>query len=265
MSLDITCHGKSISTSHSSNLHLVRYVNYSAIHLCDSLLTHRVLTDDPKTIFPHIFKLYCPSNSSGIDKLEQEWQPVARVPLMAHGTIFWARQLSKCLAAPELEYSVPGYDLVPLAITVGIEFTNVFEDNSYAAHSIAAKHKQSELATGYPEDSYNVTRHAHKFKTFHVFFISTHPDPSSFANPTPLAHADTSRDVLPRGDLGISLPARSCELGVTRVTAAVKIELISELIDLSDDDNAASKTYESCILEGEPSSDEIDGETHGCI
>ncbi|GFU60308.1 hypothetical protein TNCV_3404511 [Trichonephila clavipes] len=24
-------------------------------------------------------------------------------------------------------------------------------------------------------------------------------DPSSFANPTPLAHADTSRDVLPRG------------------------------------------------------------------
>ncbi|GFX78070.1 hypothetical protein TNCV_972241 [Trichonephila clavipes] len=26
-------------------------------------------------------------------------------------------------------------------------------------------------------------------------------DPSSFANPTPLAHADTSRDVLPRGAL----------------------------------------------------------------
>ncbi|GFX40313.1 hypothetical protein TNCV_4319461 [Trichonephila clavipes] len=26
-------------------------------------------------------------------------------------------------------------------------------------------------------------------------------DPSSFANPTPLAHADTSRDVLPRGGL----------------------------------------------------------------
>ncbi|GFS65544.1 hypothetical protein TNCV_2469271 [Trichonephila clavipes] len=25
-------------------------------------------------------------------------------------------------------------------------------------------------------------------------------DPSSFANPTPLAHADTSRDVFPRGD-----------------------------------------------------------------
>ncbi|GFV34180.1 hypothetical protein TNCV_3483901 [Trichonephila clavipes] len=24
-------------------------------------------------------------------------------------------------------------------------------------------------------------------------------DPSSFANPTPLAHADTSKDVLPRG------------------------------------------------------------------
>ncbi|GFT39712.1 hypothetical protein TNCV_1579021 [Trichonephila clavipes] len=28
-------------------------------------------------------------------------------------------------------------------------------------------------------------------------------DPSSFANPTPLAHADTSRDVLPRGDLSL--------------------------------------------------------------
>ncbi|GFX67125.1 hypothetical protein TNCV_590411 [Trichonephila clavipes] len=26
-------------------------------------------------------------------------------------------------------------------------------------------------------------------------------DPSSFANSTPLAHADTSRDVFPRGDL----------------------------------------------------------------
>ncbi|GFW57802.1 hypothetical protein TNCV_2927211 [Trichonephila clavipes] len=26
-------------------------------------------------------------------------------------------------------------------------------------------------------------------------------DPSSFANPTPLAHADTSRDVLPRGEI----------------------------------------------------------------
>ncbi|GFX61542.1 hypothetical protein TNCV_2745171 [Trichonephila clavipes] len=33
-------------------------------------------------------------------------------------------------------------------------------------------------------------------------------DPSSFANPTPLAHADTSRDVLPRGEeefLGVPL------------------------------------------------------------
>ncbi|GFX61620.1 hypothetical protein TNCV_5111071 [Trichonephila clavipes] len=30
-------------------------------------------------------------------------------------------------------------------------------------------------------------------------------DPSSFANPTPLAHADTSRDVLPRGGLGTKL------------------------------------------------------------
>ncbi|GFS79416.1 hypothetical protein TNCV_3006291 [Trichonephila clavipes] len=30
-------------------------------------------------------------------------------------------------------------------------------------------------------------------------------DPSSFANPTPLAHADTTRDVLPRGDTSQSL------------------------------------------------------------
>ncbi|GFU14587.1 hypothetical protein TNCV_406441 [Trichonephila clavipes] len=31
-------------------------------------------------------------------------------------------------------------------------------------------------------------------------------DPSSFANPTPLAHADTSRDVLPKGVLHYVLP-----------------------------------------------------------
>ncbi|GFT84411.1 hypothetical protein TNCV_147931 [Trichonephila clavipes] len=31
-------------------------------------------------------------------------------------------------------------------------------------------------------------------------------DPSSFANPTPLAHADTSRDVLPRGDTSHFVP-----------------------------------------------------------
>ncbi|GFW33863.1 hypothetical protein TNCV_3589481 [Trichonephila clavipes] len=65
--------------------------------------------------------------------------------------------------------------------------------------------------------------------------------------------------------LRISLPARSCGLGVTRVTAAVKIELRSELRDLSDDDNAANKTYESRILEEESSSDESDQETHGNI
>ncbi|GFV73910.1 hypothetical protein TNCV_2641741 [Trichonephila clavipes] len=39
----------------------------------------------------------------------------------------------------------------------------------------------------------------------------------------------------------------------------------SELMDLSDDDNAATKTYESRILEGESSSDEKDKETHGNI
>ncbi|PRD22454.1 UNVERIFIED_CONTAM: hypothetical protein NCL1_49049 [Trichonephila clavipes] len=39
----------------------------------------------------------------------------------------------------------------------------------------------------------------------------------------------------------------------------------AELSDLSDDNNAANKTYESRILEGEPSSDESDEETHGNI
>ncbi|PRD35279.1 UNVERIFIED_CONTAM: hypothetical protein NCL1_12020 [Trichonephila clavipes] len=44
-----------------------------------------------------------------------------------------------------------------------------------------------------------------------------------------------------------------------------KIELRSKLSDLSADDNAANKTYESRILEGESSSDEIDEEKHGNI
>ncbi|GFX42877.1 hypothetical protein TNCV_5072411 [Trichonephila clavipes] len=39
----------------------------------------------------------------------------------------------------------------------------------------------------------------------------------------------------------------------------------SELGDLSVDDNAANKAYESRILEGESSSDESDEETHGNI
>ncbi|PRD31268.1 UNVERIFIED_CONTAM: hypothetical protein NCL1_23958 [Trichonephila clavipes] len=43
------------------------------------------------------------------------------------------------------------------------------------------------------------------------------------------------------------------------------IELRSELSDLSDDDNAANKTYEPRILEGESSSDESDEVTHGNI
>ncbi|GFX86439.1 hypothetical protein TNCV_2563281 [Trichonephila clavipes] len=63
----------------------------------------------------------------------------------------------------------------------------------------------------------------------------------------------------------ISLPSRSCGLGVTLITAAVKIEVRSELSDLSDDDNAANKTYESRILEGESSSNGSDEETHGDI
>ncbi|PRD26486.1 UNVERIFIED_CONTAM: hypothetical protein NCL1_37988 [Trichonephila clavipes] len=43
----------------------------------------------------------------------------------------------------------------------------------------------------------------------------------------------------------------------------LKIELKSELSDLSDDDNAANKTYESRTLEGESSSDESDEENMG--
>ncbi|GFY08717.1 hypothetical protein TNCV_5006301 [Trichonephila clavipes] len=44
-----------------------------------------------------------------------------------------------------------------------------------------------------------------------------------------------------------------------------QIELRSELSDLSGDNNAANKTYESRILEGESSSDEGDEEKHGNI
>ncbi|GFS83469.1 hypothetical protein TNCV_514061, partial [Trichonephila clavipes] len=43
------------------------------------------------------------------------------------------------------------------------------------------------------------------------------------------------------------------------------IEFRSELSDLSDDNNAANKTYESRILEAEPSSDESDEEKNGNI
>ncbi|GFY30409.1 zinc finger BED domain-containing protein 5 [Trichonephila clavipes] len=43
------------------------------------------------------------------------------------------------------------------------------------------------------------------------------------------------------------------------------ITLRSELSDLSDDDNAANKTEESRVLEGESSSDECNDEKHGNI
>ncbi|GFS47585.1 hypothetical protein TNCV_3133791 [Trichonephila clavipes] len=43
------------------------------------------------------------------------------------------------------------------------------------------------------------------------------------------------------------------------------IKLRSELSDLSDDNNAANKTYESRILEEESSSDESDEEKYGNI
>ncbi|GFV56600.1 hypothetical protein TNCV_1247951 [Trichonephila clavipes] len=44
-----------------------------------------------------------------------------------------------------------------------------------------------------------------------------------------------------------------------------EIIIRSELSNISDDDNAANKTYESRILEGESSSDESDEEKHGDI
>ncbi|GFX94958.1 hypothetical protein TNCV_3045901 [Trichonephila clavipes] len=43
------------------------------------------------------------------------------------------------------------------------------------------------------------------------------------------------------------------------------IELRLEIRDVTDDGNAANKTYESRILEGVSSSDESDRETHGNI
>ncbi|GFU56206.1 hypothetical protein TNCV_712651 [Trichonephila clavipes] len=53
---------------------------------------------------------------------------------------------------------------------------------------------------------------------------------------------------------------------IEKISAAVQeiFQLMnkSELSDLSDDDNAANKTYESRILEGESSSDENDEEIH---
>ncbi|GFW59391.1 hypothetical protein TNCV_2911361 [Trichonephila clavipes] len=49
---------------------------------------------------------------------------------------------------------------------------------------------------------------------------------------------------------------------VTRCTAS---ELRSELSDLSDDDNAVNKTYESRILKGESSSDESYEEKMGIL
>ncbi|GFT62434.1 uncharacterized protein TNCV_2899701 [Trichonephila clavipes] len=47
-----------------------------------------------------------------------------------------------------------------------------------------------------------------------------------------------------------------------RLPGCVLIELRSELSDLSDDDNAANKAYESRILEGESSLEESGEETH---
>ncbi|GFW73595.1 hypothetical protein TNCV_1540501 [Trichonephila clavipes] len=58
-------------------------------------------------------------------------------------------------------------------------------------------------------------------------------------------------------------PASACNLMMVGFEFGdIVIELRSELSDLSDDDNVASKAYESRILEGESSSDESDEETH---
>ncbi|GFU53335.1 hypothetical protein TNCV_2953691 [Trichonephila clavipes] len=60
-------------------------------------------------------------------------------------------------------------------------------------------------------------------------------DPSSFANPTPLAHADTSRDVLPRG--GIWLMASAECIGGPRSPTTQRY-------------SAGCSEYRQCVLEG---------------
>ncbi|GFW01568.1 hypothetical protein TNCV_4084831 [Trichonephila clavipes] len=58
-----------------------------------------------------------------------------------------------------------------------------------------------------------------------------------------------------------SVEVRNPHVGVAW-NLEIDIELRSELSDLSDDDNAVGKTYESRVLEGESSSDESNEETH---
>ncbi|GFS56526.1 integrase catalytic domain-containing protein [Trichonephila clavipes] len=60
-------------------------------------------------------------------------------------------------------------------------------------------------------------------------------DPSSFANPTPLAHADTSRDVLPRGGTSYSSFQEEIEFlakggcNSKKASKAVHLEIVSDL------------------------------------
>ncbi|GFW03409.1 hypothetical protein TNCV_1739591 [Trichonephila clavipes] len=59
--------------------------------------------------------------------------------------------------------------------------------------------------------------------------------------------------------------SRWCDVKLLVGGMPAQIRLTSELSDLSDDDNAENKTYESRILEGESSSDESDEEKRGNI
>ncbi|GFU99491.1 hypothetical protein TNCV_4763521 [Trichonephila clavipes] len=61
-----------------------------------------------------------------------------------------------------------------------------------------------------------------------------------------------------RAEIGRNLSHCSC-----KVHQCEEWVYQSEISDLSDDDNAANKTFESPIPEGEPNSDESDEETHG--
>ncbi|GFV99771.1 hypothetical protein TNCV_5081311 [Trichonephila clavipes] len=75
-------------------------------------------------------------------------------------------------------------------------------------------------------------------------------DPSSFVNPTPLAHADTSRDVLPRGGT-----SQACCTNQRSQTAQITTQLNDGASQQTDCATLASLyrfreplTYESTIV-----------------
>ncbi|GFV68041.1 hypothetical protein TNCV_1873231 [Trichonephila clavipes] len=65
-------------------------------------------------------------------------------------------------------------------------------------------------------------------------------DPSSFANPTPLAHADTSRDVLPRG--GTSHDGLQGQMVLREAQVTSLNEIKNALEDLIEDNTQTPDT-----------------------